>query len=358
MKQIATAGLCLFVCTYAHANQTTYHAYANTISAHNISTLQHNITQNAINGFSLQNHNTFNPHTDTNTQNPHNLYGHAPIYGSELIYGEFNDDGTMGRSGGDTQIAALSDIWLNWQHADNKTKFNKHNPIKNKSDLIIAGLAGKQSPLGVFTHNWGIHTGYTHSTHYNNDINIDSKGGFLGFFNGFYYNKLSINTNLTSGVFSNSADNTLDSDNFTNFWLSGAINTSYDLVLDSTFVLRPAINTEYTWIKSENYTSVSGDKITNKNFNIIEISPEIQAIKNISNDWFGKMNVKYVMTFTTGGDTTINTTNKINLNDTKYFEYGISVGKNIHSTNIHATIGRQDGDMYGWFGNINIKYLF
>ena len=358
MKYTTITILSLFVYTYAHANQPTHHAYANAISSHNISTVQHNITNNTFNGFNLQNYNTFKKSPIINTKKPHELYGRAPMYGSELMYGEFNDDGTMGRSGGDTPLTTLSNIWLNWQHTDNKSKFNNHSPIKNKNDLVIAGLGGKQTKIANTTHNWGIHTGYIHSDQYNKNIHIDSQGGFLGLFNGFYYKKFNINTNLTAGIFDNSARSIFGTDNFNDFWLSGAINTSYDLVLDSTFVLRPTINTEYTWIKSENYTSVSGDKITNTNFNIIEISPEIQAIKNIGNDWFGKMNVKYVMTFTTGGDTTINTTNKINLNDTKYFEYGISVGKNIHSTNIYATIGRQDGDMYGWFGNINIKYLF
>ena len=100
------------------------------------------------------------------------------------------------------------------------------------------------------------------------------------------------------------------------------------------------------------------DEINNKNFNIFEFSPELQAIKHIANNWFGKMNVKYVMTFADNGDTIINNINTINLNNTKYFEYAISIEKTFYNTNIHATVGRQDGDLYGWFGNINIKYLF
>lgn len=358
MKVITTAALSLFVCTYAHANQPTHHALANAITAHNISSFQHTITQNVFNGFGLQNQNTFGKQDTKTTPNPIDLYGHAPMYGTELLYGEFNDDGTMGRSGGDTPFGALSNIWLNWQHTDNKSKFDNLSPIKNKNDLIIAGLAGHESNIGSFSHNWGISTGYTHSEQYNNDIHTDSQGGFLSVFNGFYYKKLGINTNITTGVFDSSSDNKFGTDNYTNFWLSGAAGISYDIVLDNSFVLRPVINTEYTWIKSKDYTSVSGDKINNENFNIFEFSPELQAIKHIANNWFGKMNVKYVMTFADNGDTIINNINTINLNNTKYFEYAISIEKTFYNTNIHATVGRQDGDLYGWFGNINIKYLF
>ena len=144
-KTISTAVLVLTLGTYAHANQYTPHTYTNAISAHNISSFQHTITQAAFNGFGLQNQNTFNKKQSTAIINTPDLYGHAPMYGTELMYGEFNEDGTMGRSGGDTQFAALSNIWLNWQHTNSDIKFNNIAPISNKNDLIMAGLSGKQS---------------------------------------------------------------------------------------------------------------------------------------------------------------------------------------------------------------------
>ena len=357
MKTIITTALSLFLYTYAHANQPTHHAHANPISAHNIANIQNNITKNTFNAFGLQNQLTFKQNQQTQKNTP-DLYGHAPMYGTELMYGEFNEDGTMGRSGGDTAFASLSNIWLDWQHTDNKTKFNQLSPIKNRNDLIITGISGNQSQIGSLIHNWGIYTGYTNSELYNNNIHIDSQGGFFGIFNGFYFNKFNINTNITSGVSDNSADNQFVSDSFTNFWISGGTSISYDIILDNTFVLRPVINAEYTWIKSEDYTSASGDNINNKNVGAFELAPELQAIKHIGNNWFGKMNVKYIMTSAHNDSATINSTNTIKLNNTEYFEYSISVGKNVYSTNIYATIGRQDGNLYGWFGNINIKYVF
>ena len=359
-KTISTAVLVLTLGTYAHANQYTPHTYTNAISAHNISSFQHTITQAAFNGFGLQNQNTFNKKQSAAIINTPDLYGHAPMYGTELMYGEFNEDGTMGRSGGDsdTQFAALSNIWLNWQHTNSDIKFNNIAPISNKNDLIMAGLSGKQSKFGIFTHNWGINSGYIHSEQTNNDINTDSQGGFLGVFNGFYHNKFALNTNITAGVLDNSSQNKFGTDNYTSFWFGAAAGLSYDIVLDNSFILRPTINAEYTWIQSDDYTSVSGDRLYNKNFNIFKTSPELQAIKHIGNGWFGKLSVQYIMTFANDGDTIINTTNTINLNNTEYFEYTISIDKSVYNTNIHASVGRHDGDMYGWFGNINIKYLF
>ena len=80
MKQITVAGLCLFVCTYAHANQTTHHTLANSITAHNIGSFQHTITQNAFNSFGLQNknildiQNTILKLVEQNKDNPNNIF--------------------------------------------------------------------------------------------------------------------------------------------------------------------------------------------------------------------------------------------------------------------------------------------
>jgi hypothetical protein len=92
--------------------------------------------------------------------------------------------------------------------------------------------------------------------------------------------------------------------------------------------------------------------------NGVTLSISEQAIKHIANNWFGKLNIKYVMTFTNNDDTIINNIDTLNLNNTDYFEYSISIEKTFYNTNVHATVGHQDGDIYGWFGNINIKYLF
>ncbi len=354
MKHFAITALSLFICTYAHANQPTHHAYTNTIIAHNISNIQHSITQNTFNAFAIYSN---KKNTKSSQKNSPDLYGHAPIYGSELMYGEFNDDGTMGRNGGDTPIATLSNIWLNWQHTDNKIKFDNHSPIKNRNDLIIAGLSGNTTYIGPVEHNWGINTGYTNSELYNN-LHIDSNGGFLGIYNGFKYNQLITKTHISAGASDNTADSIFGSDSFTNFWFSSTISTSYTIALDKTFSLQPVLGAEYTWIKSKDYTSVSGDTIKNDNFNIFKVTPGFHAIKHIANEWYGTMNLLYIMTFANGGDITLNNTDISNLNNTKHFEYGISITKNIYNTNIHATIGRQDGDIYGWFGNINIKYIF
>ena len=207
------------------------------------------------------------------------------------------------------------------------------------------------------THKWGINTGYTNSE-LNNNIKIDSHGGFVGIFNGFKYDNITLNTNISTGAHDNTTDCVFGSDNFTNFWINGAANLSYNLMLDNTFSLYPAINAQYTWITAEDYTSISGDTLDTQNHRIFILSPEIKAIKHINDGWYGTANIAYIMMHATNNNTTINNTSTINLNDTKHFEYSIGISKQFYNTNIDITIGRQDGDIYGWFGNINIKYIF
>ena len=349
----------LFTSTYANAIQPTHYALANTITAHNISALQHAITQNTFNAFGLHSTKPANASPAAEPlSNTDDLYGRAPMYGTESMYGEFNSDGTMGRSGGDTPIASLTNIWIDWQHTADKTKYNNHSPIKTNNDMIIAGITGNTSNLGATQHNWGIYTGYTVGEQYNQSVSVESQGGFFGIFNGFYYKNLNLNTNITGGILDNSNDNTFGTDTFTNFWLNGTASISYNLFLHDRLALRPVITTGYTWIKSDDYTSVSGATIDNQDTNIFEFTPEIQLAGHITNNWHSKMYVKYIMNFSHDGATMDNDLILPHLNDTEYFEYGLSINKNIYNSHISATIGRHDGRRYGWFGGINIKYIF
>ena len=132
----------------AHATSSA-HIHANTISAHNVATIQHTITQTAFSSFAGSMRGTMGAQKSRSksidaqrNEDPKTTYGRAPMYGTAPMYGEFNEDGTMGRSGGDsdTQFAALSNIWLNWQHTNSDIKFNNIAPTSNKNDLIRHGI--------------------------------------------------------------------------------------------------------------------------------------------------------------------------------------------------------------------------
>ena len=351
MKTNAFLIATLIILAYStHASANTHHAYTNTVSAHNINTIQRSIITTSFNSFRQ----TATPNTTKQTKDTStNIYGQMPTYG------EYNDDGSMGRSGGDTaHKTMLANIWLTGTRVDDTLKFDEHDPFESQLDIISAGITGNQSNIGHTFHNWGLYTGYITGDQENKSINIDEQGGFFGIYNGFFTQKFNLATTINGGAIDNANDFALGTDGYTNFWMGGAIQMSYDIALDKIFIIRPALYTGYTWIKSNDYTSVSNDKISNDTFHFFEISPEIKAIKNIGNGWTGAINAKYIITLTDGGNTYINNTKLTKLDTGNFFEYGLSVEKQFKKTTMSANIGRRDGFRYGWFGGLDIKYAF
>lgn len=348
MKKALVITPLIVACTGAHA--TIHHAHTNAITAHNIGIIQHNITQNAIKSFNLQNTHAFK-------QNKHENY--SSLYGTNQTYGEYNEDGTIGHNGGDNHSKELANTWLDWQHTGDKVKYDNIKPIKTDTDIIMAGLASAKSKNHPTQYNWGTYIGYINSNQSVDSIEIKNQGGFFGIYNGLFVNNFTLKTTMNAGALDTyTSTDIINDDNITNFWIGAATNASYDIILDSTFILRPVLHIGYTWFQSKDYISKSGEHITNQNFNLFEITPEIQAIKHIGNGWFGQASFKYSTNLSNHANTYINETKLTNLSDLRFTEYSISIGKNIANTNLSATIGRHDGDIYGWFGGANIKYLF
>lgn len=340
--------LTLFAQSSANAN-TSPTAYANQITTNNIYALQHSLINSTFNSF----HNK-NTHSTT-IKNTSNMYGHAPMYGTMPQYGEYNDDG---RSGGDKVTPTLNNIFATWQHFNNKVKFNTPAPIKTKSDIITLGLGGNEYNItSTIKNTWGIYTGYIGSTQENKNINIDEQGGYFGLYNNFNINKINIKTTLNTGAMDNAIKTSTDTDDFTNFWIGGAARLSYDLKLDKTLTFTPEIFAGYTWIKSNNYTSTTGEYIKNNSANYFEFTPAINLIKNIGNNWFGILSAKYII-HNNSNQTTVNNIKLNNLDTGNYFEYTLTINKQFSNLDLGINIGRHDGDRYGWLGGAKIKYLF
>ena len=368
MKHHLTIVATLAILAGTHgANAYAPHVYANGISAHNIAAIQHIITQTAIREFAGSMGNTIMtsdaPVSLTN-EDPTTTYGRAPMYGTAPMYGEYNDDGSAGRSGGDrfNADAALSNIWVNWQHMGDNAKFDNFSRLDTKFNTAMLGISGGQTELMGAMSKWGIYTGYVGGTQENSDISIDGQGGYFGIYNGNTFGNFGIYATANGGVIDNSADfadnSGTSTDEYTNFWIGGAVNATYNIELDRTFTLQPALHVGYTWIKSENYTSASGDILENDAFSILDVSPEIRAIKHIANGWFGAMHVKYAMIFDNGGDLSVNHAATDTLETDNFIEYGISLEKSVANISFHANFGRRDGARDGWIGGLNIKYLF
>ena len=334
------------------------HTYANSIVAHNIASFQHTITQNAFRSFagsmgaSLGTAITPAP-AQPERQTP--MYGRAPMYGRDRsVMPQF------GRNGGDTPAtdAALNGLWLDWQHGTEDVHFNDFTRLDSDTDIIMAGISGGQIKINNGTSKWGLYTGYIDAAQANNNIEIHEQGGFFGIYNGNTFGKLGLYMTANGGVLDNTTDHTSGTDEHTNFWVGGALNAVYNITLDPTFTLQPGINTGYTWIKAENYTSATGELLENDAFGMIQVSPALRAIKHIGNNWFGAISVQYVMTFDHGGDLSINGTKITPIEIDDYTEFGLSLEKTLSNFSFSAHINRRDGARDGWIGGANIKFRF
>ncbi len=365
----------IFMAINAHAAPSTQHLYANGITSHNIAAMQHSIMLNAIDSFEgsiapvlgayaklSQKQTTNKPkHTRKSKDDLAKLYGSMPLYGTMPLYGEYEEDNTTlyGRNGGDShQIPVLNDIWLNWRHFDDDAKFNHFAKIDSDYDLISAGISGARAQWKNAWTGWGAFAGYVGSDQKHQKFTIDGNGGYVGLYGFYKLYGLNIAGTATAGALYNDAETDFGNDEYTNAWIGGGINASYDIILDQSFVLQPGVFAGYTWIKSGNYTSYSGADIQNSNFNIIEITPSIRAIKHIANGWFGTIGARYVFTFAHGGDASANNIPMQELKINNYSEYGIGIEKAINRFNISLNLGRRDGGRTGWNGGIGMRYWF
>ena len=343
-----------------HANAS--QIYANTITAYNIAAIQHAVTHTAFNSFEGAMSASLGLQYEHPAQNedPSKTYGRAPMYGRAATYGEHNDDGTAGRSGGNNTNpdAALNSIWFSWEHTDDKVKFDDYDRIHSDFDLVMMGLSGGKSKMSNGITQWGIYTGYIGGHQRNEFLNIDEQGGYFGLYNGFNLGNFNLSTSINGGVLDNNADNIFGTDSFTNFWLGAVANATVNIPLDNTFTIQPGVQLGYTWIKSDDYTSASGDLLTNDAFNMFEISPTLRAIKHIDNGWYGALSVKHVMIFANGGDLNVNGIRAQALDLDNFTEYSISLEKAVANVTFTANFGRRDGSHNGWIGGTNIKFRF
>lgn len=356
----------LSIATISPAMAADSHVYANNITTHNIAVLQDTITSGAFRSFrgsmnaTLGNQSILSARATQSNEDPYKTYGRAPMYGTASIYGEYNDDGSAGRSGGDlaNANAALNNIWINWQHISDNAKFDDFERLDSKFDVGMFGIAGGLSELMGGVSKWGMYAGYIDGAQNNSEIQIDENGGFFGIYNGNIFGSFGLYATINGGVLNNSVTGIHGTDEFSNFWMGGIVNATYDIALDRSFTLQPGIHAGYTWIRSENYTSASGDIVHNDSTSFIEIAPALRAIKHIGNGWFGSLNAKYVMIIANGGDLSVNTTSIDSLESDNYTEYGLSLEKSVSHFNLSAHFGRRDGARDGWIGGLDIKYMF
>ncbi|MGN0916591.1 MAG: hypothetical protein ACI4NZ_00040 [Candidatus Enterousia sp.] len=350
----------------SNANAVPFNVYANSVTVRNIATMQHSIATNTIQTFegtmaaALGSRAHFNLSNINKTDTSHAEYGIMPQYGQMPVYGEYNDDGSAtirGRNGGDTSLPTFNSLWANWQHFDDKTKFDGFKKIDTDYDVITVGLAGAHAKLGSGISQWGLYGGYAGSTQKNQFLDLDENGGYMGVYSGHSINNFNISASVNVGAMFSDADFEYESNDYSNAWLGATIHGAYNIAIDDTLTLQPGIYAGYTWVNSDDYT-IGATDIGNSNLNSFELTPEIRAIKHIGSGWFGSANIRYVAAWQNGGDTNINGTHIKDLDSDNYAEYGIGLEKSIDRFNITLHIGRRDGGQTGWNGGTSFKYIF
>ena len=348
------------------------HAYANSISAHNIGAMQHTIMTNAIHTFEGTasaalgtRSNILMPGDKDATEqtlkkNPADEYGHLPLYGTMHLYGEYGDDGSVyGHNGGDmVSRPTINSMWLNWQHVDDNASFDNFETTDSDYDVITFGISGGDVQMGTGITDWGMFGGYVGGTQDNSAINIDENGGYVGLYGGYTLGGFNISLAADAGALYNRATHGAGTDEYANMFVGGAINATYNIALDATFTLQPGVYAGYTWVKSANYMSMDGTAIANNNLNLFEVAPGARAIKHIGSGWFGFIGAKYVFNFEHGGDATAAGARLANLESANYSEYGLGLEKSIDRFYMSIKLGRRDGGRTGWTWGTSLKYMF
>ena len=339
------------------------HLHANGIAANNIMVMQHSALLGAFNNFdgsmavSLGKRSA--PADKEITKEPEAPKQAPDRYGTMPLYGEYGDDGTVfssGRSGG--EYSALDSGWIDWHHTNDTTKFDDFSSMKSRSDIISLGVTSASDQLDGGFSQWGAFGGIAIADEENSSVDINERGGYIGIYSGYHMYGFNISVAGDFGAMFNSAESDFGTDDFTNIWLGGALNASYDIVLDDTFTLQPGAYLGYTWIKSNSYKSKSGDDIDNNDFNMIEVAPSLRAIKRITGDWYGAISARYVFNFANGGDAKVAGIDLPELELGNYSEYGISIEKNIERFNVAIMLNRRDGGRTGWNGGVQVRYVF
>lgn len=345
-----TFGLITTFCGGAMASDLGYSA--NGIAAHNIMAMQHTIMNRAV---VLPTH----AHAVSASQESAKDDDANDAYGEMIYYGEYGDDTgilpLVGRNGGDS---AGMYIGADWQHIDENVKFKSYPHMDATIDLGMIEFSDKYDTPHHRIMGFKFFGGYVGGDIKNNEVRIKQNGGFVGALAHQNIGNLNVNAVANFGLMTNDVRHLPTADNFTNIWFALNMDVAYDFVIADVATLRPNVRGGYMWIFSPNYEAGNGEDINNKNFNMFELTPAIDLEISVGNGWNIGARGAYVMNFVHGGRTYVDYTPISKLETKDYFEYGIKITKSIGDLDFGLNAGRHDGGRRGWFGGVNIKYLF
>lgn len=331
-KKIFSIFTALFVCNFANAST----IYDNGISALNINMLTQNLISYAHRGESMS-----------------QKFKAQKVYGTMTRFDEYGDDGsTLKISPKNTEKKdnLFSDIWADVTHINTRGHYN-HTNISARSRFYLA-------TVGADTRNINTKYGDIHFGGFISYINgdapsIDTLGNSIGLFARYEYKDLDATLLINNGSINN--DSNLN--NFSNAWFNIAADASLKFKIDNTLYFQPQIYMGYNWVSSDNLY-VNGDAVSSKNFTFFNIAPGARFVKNIIDNWYGALSVKYMTTFGDEQNIYINNARAAKIAIDNYTEIGMNIEYDYKQLVLGAGIAKQFGGFDGWIGNINAKYLF
>ena len=331
-KKIFSICTALFVCNFANAAT----IYDNGISALNINMLTQNLMQYAHRGESM-------------SQN----FRRKNIYGTMTRLDEYGDDGSTLKTSpinSSKNSTLFSDVWIDFTHINTRGHYN-HANISERDRFYLATIGGDIQNIN--TKYGDILFGGFINYITGDASSIDKNGNSLGLYARYEYSDFDATVLINNG----SINNDSNIDDFTNAWFNVAVDASWKFHIDKTLYFQPQIYVGYNWVSSDSLY-INSDTISSKNFAFFNIAPGAKFIKNIIDNWYGALSVKYMATFGDEKDIYVNDLNAAKIAIDNYTQIDMNIEYDYKQFVFGAGISKQFGGFDGWIGNINAKYLF
>ena len=240
----------------------------------------------------------------------------------------------------------------------------KYNVISNTEEDYFSAVLGVSSDVykldnGITTYG-NIYLGYLNGNQKYTDHNkIQNDGFYVGTSVLADYNDLLFDFTANFGYVDNEASNSSGKDNYDNYWLTLGTKFAYNWNVGGSYFLEPGINFSYVSMKNDSYTSKLGVRIDEDNLNSFQISPALRFTKIFEGNSSLSLKVRYVIELVKDLKAKVGDFNINELGNGHYVEYGLSYDDIITDWfAINLELDRRDGDVRGWTGGANFKFMF
>lgn len=283
--------------------------------------------------------------------NMFDLFEKPIVYGTMRRVDEYGDDGSTLSSSTSSRAtdSFINNIWFNANHFNAEMHYGKNISEHSRLNLATVGATTKNIELNRGNISFGGFASYI-----NTKISDTKSNGYsIGAFSNYKYNIFGAKALLDTGAL----NNRISGFKHDNSWFNIATSVYTDLKLDDTFYFEPSLYVGYMLVWSDELR-VNSNKVTSRNYNFFNITPELKFIKKISDNWFGALSGKYVAHFGGKNDIRVNGIRQSGLYLDDHSDIGIDVEYRLNNFifggKIHAMLGGIDG----WNSNLNIKYMF